>query len=115
MQLADGSAIHRQRIEDVARDSLLRLRQRAEPLRDAIFRRAEIANAAWPLSIRNVPEVTHKARHPAVIALRKPDHGLDLAAFLFALGDIRIAPLIAVPIRPADLVHRIDSRSAVRP
>src|SRR5579863_10469072 len=102
MELSDRPSIHRQGIKNIARHFLFLLSHRTEPLCNAIIGRAEIANATGLLTVGQIAEMPHQTRHSAVVALGVANHGLDLALLLFALRDVRIAPLIVtLAIRPA--------------
>jgi hypothetical protein len=112
MQPAQGPATAPQRIDNLARQRLLRVVRRAEQLRDALFRRAEIANPARPPAIRHIAKMPHQTRHPALAALRIPDHRFNLRLFLCALRYIRTAPFLRAE---AHIIRRVDDRAAVRP
>ena len=86
--------------------------RRTESLRHTLIRRAEIANPARLLAIRRIAKMPHQARHPALAALRVPDHRLNLRPLLLALRHIRIAPRRRAT---AQIVGRIHRRAAMRP
>ena len=91
---------------------MLRLGGGPEPLRGALLRSAEIADAARLLSVSQIAEVAHQGGHAALVTLRVTDHLVDPGPLLLTLGDIGLAPLV---VAPAHVLGEVHHRPAMGP